>query len=113
MNLNKSFLPVILMMLIIQSCAPASSPDEVATSVAGTIIALPSPSIPTKFAVAPTGVGKQSATAEPKTTAMPMQTSLETQSLVVVPGGSYPYPGAPLCSDTGDAHENNRFTPFG
>ncbi|OGO34735.1 MAG: hypothetical protein A2Z16_11390 [Chloroflexi bacterium RBG_16_54_18] len=49
------------------------------------------------------------ATAVPKATSKPMQATSEPPAPVTGTGGIEPFPGAPLCSDSGEAHPNNQF----
>ncbi len=92
----KAGTPVLVMfvlLLLAQACAPAPEPNQVSTAVAGTLTALPSPISPL-----PTS-SKAKATQPPAPAA----------ALNVQPGGIAPYPDAPLCPDTGEAHDNSLF----
>jgi hypothetical protein len=85
MKASTSFFVMVVLLLMAQACAPAIGPDQVSTSVAGTLTALPLPSSPETHSPAPTE-------------------ALTPESAAIAP-----YPDAPLCQDTGESHVNSVF----
>jgi len=90
---------MVVLFMLAQGCAPGMGPDQVATSVAGTLTALPSPNSP------------ETPTPAPGETITPPNTKLAPtpQSLQTGQEGIAPFPDAPLCPDSGEAHDNNLF----
>jgi hypothetical protein len=117
MKINKLALLTPLLFLIIQGCTTNKSPDQVATGIAGTLTALPPPTLyalssPTSSTSTPPVKAEPS---NPKTMQTPFIASGPTQSPNLQPSpvsdqaGIAPYPNAPLCPDTGDAHDHSLF----
>jgi len=92
-----------LFLLVTQGCTASFGPDQVATGVAGTLTALPSPTTPaTQPADSPDA-------SKPKTMLEPSPAPSQLQPLAPEPMANAPYPGAPLCADSGEAHDNSLF----
>jgi hypothetical protein len=87
-------LVIVVLLVLAQACTPALGPDQVATSVAGTLTALPS-----NVATEP------AATSE----AVPTPDKLPASAPTVDPMPGAPYPEAPLCPDSGELHDNSLF----
>ena len=85
MKMSTPFIVMVVLLALAQACAPTLESDQVATAVAGTLTALP---LPTSIAT--------------QTTA---PTAAHTPSSVALA----PYPDAPLCPDTGEAHDHSLF----
>ena len=93
MKVRTHYLAMVILVALVQSCTPALGPDQVSTSVAGTLTALPSPS------------SHEIHTPEPVLTPKQSSASAPTPNLIA----GAPYPDAPLCPDSGEAHDNNLF----
>ena len=85
MRASTHILAMVVLLVLAQACEPASVPDQVATGVAATLTALALPNPPT--------------------------TQPPTPPVALTPGatGIAPYPDAPLCPDTGEAHDRSLF----
>jgi hypothetical protein len=91
MKASTLFLVMIVLLVLAQGCTPALGPDQVATSVAATLTALPSK--------------EPVASSEPLP--MPKQPPASEPAPDLMAGG--PYPDAPLCPDSGEAHDHSLF----
>ena len=98
MKVSTPFIAVVILLVLAQACTPSLGPEPVATAVAGTLTALPMPTSPLPAPPSPLST-KTKATQPPAPTA----------ALTLEPGGIAPYSDAPLCPDTGDAHDNSLF----
>lgn len=92
MNTRTSFIILVMFLVMAQGCASTLGPDQVATAVASTLTALPSHGLPETDIPVPVGTPKQ------------------PPALAITPKGAIaPYPDAPLCADSGEAHDNSLF----
>src|SRR5512141_2057289 len=101
MKASTRLLVMIVLLLLAQACAPAPQPNQVSTAVAGTLTALPMPT-----SVSP----KSSDSVPPKKKATEAPAASESIAAITLqPGEKAPYPDAPLCPDTGEAHDDSLF----
>ena len=98
MKTNTPVLVMVVLLLLAQACAPSSGSSQVATSVAGTLTALPMPT--SSSLTSPTPASSNTKATQPAKPAA---------ALTLQPGGIAPYPDAPLCPDSGEAHDNSLF----
>lgn len=101
-------LTLAILMLLAQGCTSGLGPDQVATGVAGTLSAQSSPSSSTMEA-APPGKVPPPASAVPTMTSKQSPTPQQPSQQIIFTGAIQPYPSAPLCPDSGEAHDNNLF----
>ncbi len=99
MKASTPLLVMIVLLLLAQACAPALQTNQVSTAVAGTLTALPMPAS-SPLPTSPTPVS-------PKTKGT--QPSVQGGAPTLKPGEIAPYPDAPLCPDTGEAHDHSLF----
>ena len=85
MKTSTPFLVTVILLVLVPACTPTSEQNQVATGVAGTLTALPLPTLAANHPTAPTAAF--------------------TPEL----GANAPHPKASLCPDTGEAHDNNLF----
>jgi hypothetical protein len=83
-----------VLLVLAQACAPTFGPDQVATSVAATLTALPP-----QPAVGPPATSEALPTPNQPPAASPTKDGMAVA----------PYPDAPLCPDSGESHENSLF----
>lgn len=99
MKAKNLFLVMSVLLVLAQACTPSMGPNQVATSVAGTLTAL-APAAATE----PATPSKEQ-TARPTKGAKEPPTSEASPELIA----GAPYPGAPLCPDSGEMHDNSLF----
>src|SRR5262245_21230541 len=117
MKANTPFLLTAVLLLLAQACTPALDPDQMATAVAGTLTALPSPTSPTTHTPAPivtpvpTDIPKHKAALEPTAISEPLPPPNQppASAPTLDPMAIAPYAGAPLCTDSGESHDNSLF----
>jgi hypothetical protein len=109
MKVNHLFVIFITLLLLLTACTSAIGPDQIATGVASTLTALPSPTSPEIALPATTKTSIPTSGLEP--TAISKTSPTQSHPLIqeTEPTGIQPYPDAPLCPDTGEAHDNNLF----
>jgi hypothetical protein len=85
MKATTRFLLIVILLVLAQGCARALGPEQVATGVAGTLTALPLSTAPVSHP--------------------PTSASVLTPATM----GIAPFPDAPLCPDSGEAHDHSKF----
>jgi hypothetical protein len=109
MKANTLILLIAVLLLIAQGCTTARGPDQVATGVAGTLTTPPSPTLLAAHPSDKTGTTEPTTVQTPFIAAGPSLAPSPQPDQALGSVGIAPYPGAPLCADTGEAHDNSLF----